>query len=48
MALRLVRGEDRVAEKESPRKVSVAVNQRVARLLGLEFRPEAVGAEVYR
>ena len=48
MALRLVRCEDRVAEKESPRKVSVAVNQRVARLLGLDFRPEAVGAEVYR
>jgi ABC-type uncharacterized transport system substrate-binding protein len=48
MALRLVRGDERMAEKESPRKVSVAVNQRVARLLGLEFRPEAVGAEVYR
>jgi ABC-type uncharacterized transport system substrate-binding protein len=48
MALRLLRGEDRVNEKESPRKVLAAVNERVARLLGVEFRPEAMGAEVYR
>lgn len=47
-ALRLVRGEDRATEKESPRKVRIAVNERVVRLLGVEFRPDAVGAEVYR
>jgi len=48
IALRLMRGEDRVVEKENPRKVLVAVNQRVAHLLGVDFRPEALGAEVYR
>jgi ABC-type uncharacterized transport system substrate-binding protein len=48
MALRLIRGEDRVNERESPRKVLVAVNQRVAHLLGVAFRPAAMGAEVYR
>jgi len=47
-ALRLVRGEDRGAEKESPRKVRIAVNQRVTRLEGIELHPDAVGAEVYR
>jgi ABC-type uncharacterized transport system substrate-binding protein len=47
-ALRLMRGEDRGTEKESPRKVRIAVNQRVTRLQGIEFRPDAVGAEVYR
>ena len=47
MALRLLRGEER-AESESPRKVQVAINQRVAHLLGVEFRPDALAAEVYR
>jgi ABC-type uncharacterized transport system substrate-binding protein len=48
VSLRLLRGDDRGAENESPRKVLVAVNQRVTRLLGVEFRPEALSAEVYR
>ena len=48
MALRVLRGEDRGAESESPHKIQVAVNQRVARLLGVEFRPDALAAEVYR
>jgi putative tryptophan/tyrosine transport system substrate-binding protein len=48
MALRLLRGEDRGAQNESPRKVLVAVNQRVDRLLGLEFSADTVGAEVYK
>jgi ABC-type uncharacterized transport system substrate-binding protein len=47
MALRLLRGEDRPAD-ESPRKIHVAINQRVDRLLGVEFRTEALGAEVLR
>jgi len=47
-ALRVLRGEDRGGSNESPRKVLVAVNQRVVRLLGVEFRPELVAAEVYR
>ena len=46
MALRLARGEDRGAD-EWPRKVSVAVNQRVTRLLGVEFRPDST-VEVYK
>ncbi len=48
VALRVLRGEEHGAPNESPRKVLVAVNQRVARLLGVEFRPELVAAEVYR
>ena len=47
-ALRLMRGEDRGTEKEAPRKIRIAVNQRVVHLLGIEFHPDAVGAEVYR
>lgn len=47
MALRLLRGEHG-SENESPRKVVVAINQRVAHLLGVEFRPNALAAEVYR
>lgn len=47
-ALRLLRGDDRGGANESPRKVLVAVNQRVIRLLGVEFRPETLAAEVYR
>jgi putative ABC transport system substrate-binding protein len=46
MALRLMRGEDHVGD-EAPRKVSVAVNQRVTRLLGVEFRPDSA-VEVYK
>jgi len=48
MALRLLRGEEHGAESESPRKVEVAINQRVAHLLGVEFRPDALAAEVLR
>jgi ABC-type uncharacterized transport system substrate-binding protein len=48
VALRVLRGEDHGAPNESPRKIQVAVNQRVTRLLGLQFRPELVAAEVYR
>jgi len=48
VALRLLRGEDHGAQSESPRKALVAVNQRVAHLLGVEFRAESVAAEVYR
>jgi putative ABC transport system substrate-binding protein len=47
MALRLLRGEERAAD-ESPRKIQVAINQRVDRLLGVEFRAGALGAEVFR
>jgi putative ABC transport system substrate-binding protein len=48
MALRLIRGEEHAADSESPRKIQVAINLRVARLLGVEFRAGAMGAEVYR
>jgi putative ABC transport system substrate-binding protein len=48
MALRLLRGDEHGPGIESPRKVLAAVNQRVAHLLGVEFRPEALAAEVYR
>jgi ABC-type uncharacterized transport system substrate-binding protein len=47
MALRLLRGEGRPAD-ESPRKIHVAINQRVTRLLGVEFRAGALVAEVFR
>ena len=47
MALRLMRGEERGPVDESPRKVSVAVNQRVTRLLGVEFRPDSA-VEVFK
>jgi ABC-type uncharacterized transport system substrate-binding protein len=48
MALRLVRGDEHAAQSESPRKVVVAVNQRVAHLMGVEFHPDALAAAVYR
>jgi ABC-type uncharacterized transport system substrate-binding protein len=48
LALRLLRGEEHAPDSESPRKIRIAVNQRVSRLLGVEFRPDAVAAEVYR
>lgn len=38
LAARILRGEDGNRE-EGPRKVNAAVNQRVAHLLGVEFRP---------
>jgi ABC-type uncharacterized transport system substrate-binding protein len=47
MALRLLRGEEHPGD-ESPRKIRIAINQRVARLLGVEFRADALPAEVFR
>ncbi len=47
LALRMVRGEERVAD-DSPAKVRVAVNQRVARLLGIEFASAPFPVEVFR
>ena len=47
MALGLLRGEDRPWQ-ENPRKALAAINQRVTRLLGVEFVAGALGAEVYR
>ncbi|MBZ5727316.1 MAG: hypothetical protein LAP87_20245 [Acidobacteriia bacterium] len=47
MALRVLRGEDRGAS-EGPRKIHIAVNQRVARLLGVDFRTGALPVEVLR
>jgi putative ABC transport system substrate-binding protein len=47
MALRLLRGEEHRAD-ESPRKVQVAINQRVTRLLGVNFLCAAPAVEVYR
>jgi ABC-type uncharacterized transport system substrate-binding protein len=47
MALRVMRGEDRTSG-EGPRKVRAAVNQRVARLLGVEFRTDSSAVEVLR
>lgn len=47
MARRLLRGEDRGAD-EFPRKTQLAVNQRVARLLGVEFTPGTLPVEVFR
>ena len=47
LALRLLRGEDRGAE-ETPRKIRLAMNQRVTRLLGVEFHPESLSVEVFR
>jgi putative tryptophan/tyrosine transport system substrate-binding protein len=46
MALQALRQEH--TEDQSPRKVRVAINQRVAHLLGVEFRGGALAAEVYR
>ncbi len=47
MALRILRGEDR-GPGEGPRRVQVAVNQRVTRLLGVEFQTSAFPVEVFR
>lgn len=47
MAQRLLRGEDR-GGGEGPRKIRMALNQRVARLLGVEFHPEGLPVEVFR
>jgi len=47
IALRLLRGDERPAD-ESPRKIQVAINQRVDRLLGVEFRTDALAPEVFR
>jgi len=48
MALRLLRGEESVGAEESPRTLRIALNQRVARLIGIEFRAGAVPVEVFR
>jgi ABC-type uncharacterized transport system substrate-binding protein len=47
MALRMIRGEDRGAD-EGPRRIQVAVNQRIAHLLGVEFHTSALPVEVFR
>ena len=47
MALRRLRGDDRGGE-EGPRKIQIAVNQRVARLLGADFRTGSAPVEVFR
>jgi putative ABC transport system substrate-binding protein len=46
MAMRLLRGE--AGYLDEPAKVRLAVNQRVARLLGLEFRTASPSVEVFR
>jgi len=46
MALRIARGEEHGTE-EGPRKLRTAVNQRVARLLGIEFHT-GPGVEIFR
>jgi ABC-type uncharacterized transport system substrate-binding protein len=47
MAVRILRGEERGAD-EGPRKIRVAVNQRITHLLGVEFQIAALSAEVFR
>jgi putative ABC transport system substrate-binding protein len=47
MALQALQGGERT-EDQAPRKIRIAINQRVAHLLGVEFRGDALGAEVYR
>lgn len=47
MAQRLLRGEDRATE-EKPRKIRIALNQRVGHLLGVEFHCEGLPVEVFR
>ncbi|HWD00807.1 MAG TPA: ABC transporter substrate binding protein [Candidatus Sulfopaludibacter sp.] len=47
LALRLMKNGERPAD-EGPSKVRVAVNQRVARLLGIEFRTPSFPLEVFR
>ena len=47
VALRMMHGEDHGAD-DGPRKVRVAINQRIARLLGVEFQTSALSVEVFR
>jgi ABC-type uncharacterized transport system substrate-binding protein len=47
MARRVLRGEEPGID-EAPRKIQLAVNQRVARLLGVEFVTSALRVEVFR
>jgi putative ABC transport system substrate-binding protein len=47
MALRMLRGEDRGGD-EGPRRIQVAVNQRITRLLGMDFQTSALSVEVFR
>ena len=47
MVLRAARGEEQGGE-EAPRKLHAAVNQRVARLLGIEIRTDSLPVEVFR
>jgi len=47
LALRMLRGEERLPD-ENPSKVRVAVNERVARLLGLQFAAAPFPVEVFR
>jgi len=47
LALRVMRGEERTGD-DSPAKLRVAVNQRVARLLGLEFAAAPFPVEAFR
>jgi len=47
MAGRYLRGEERLG-KEEPFKVRVSINQRVARLLGVEFRTRGLAVEVLK
>lgn len=47
LVARLLRGET-APETEAPGRLQIAVNPRVARLLGVEFRTDAPGVEVLR
>jgi putative ABC transport system substrate-binding protein len=47
LAQRVMRGEERPGD-DSPSKVKVSVNQRVARLLGIEFAAAPFPVEVFR
>jgi ABC-type uncharacterized transport system substrate-binding protein len=47
MVLRILHGDDRAAD-EGPRKIQVAVNQRITRLLGVEFQTASLPVEVLR
>jgi outer membrane receptor protein involved in Fe transport len=47
MAIRMLHGEDRLPD-ESPRKIRVAVNQRITHLLGVEFQTATLPVEVLR
>jgi ABC-type uncharacterized transport system substrate-binding protein len=47
MAQRMLHGEDRGAD-EGPRRIQVAVNQRIMHLLGVEFQTSTLSVEVFR